>query len=1113
MIARYSKLRPESQRPAGECIRLRARHGGQWEESTCTEQRRHICQRPKDARCSWNHYGQSFYRFLGARKSFAAAKNDCMRSGGRLAIIKSTELNAFLTSILSPALSSPHCYWFGLNQSSDNGPFNWEDGTQMTNPMWVFGEPSNSTGRSCGCLSSDGNDGDNHGRWASVNCTHRLPYICERPQVPIIGEWIVLPSLPSVQYYFSSFSTNYFNASEYCQQIGGQLAQLKTRHIYLLMVDEFGNRGVKSFWFGLDDLSKEGDFRWSDGTLLRKTGFSKWHSDNPDNLHGWEHCVEYNYDQGEGWNDLPCGRLRKFICEKKKVPPLHLLVMTASPFGSIGTAPSFSCILSPDNANDTITYTERVVQPSLTTEGYSLEVPGTNTSRVGGFIQELPDDMTSVGVYRCTSTSTSPITGTSTSADVTILSHERHFQPRDGRLTKTIYPGDDITLSVSTTDRYSAGPDEIRWSTFSNFAEGSLSPEGDGNLTYTIHSATKKNADIYGTFQNNTVNNRLYSLIRVIVSDCPRGRWNLPLCDRMCDNCYNGGICHPQSGACICPPGFRGKNCLTACGKHRFGWECELECGPGNVLDACSGSQICLPDPYGCNCLSGYTGIYCDEQCSPGKYGVDCLQDCHCDGGKPCDAFTGRCEEKSPFGLIVGGAVGGIIIFLLIVGLVIIIFKRRRNRSDAVSKPVTCNTDGFILSISTGMVTPDHSYRNKLRNRYNFLLRITPNSPFRCDFIGSLLNLPNKALYFSFQPHSKDKNREAKDQFPQYGDPGPSQSMKPSEQTPLVDLPTPREGLDEDYHDYEVIRTAVEESVKDKPEDRRFPVPVSEFITFVESNRLTDMFSEEFLTLARICPDPSALLVRTGLEKCNRSKSRNANSHPFDRNRVILESQGSSGSNFIDASYVKGNRCRFITTQMPMPNTVADFWDVVFYNQPSVIIMLNDVDRRDMCYAQYWLDDGVATFGSFSVTTLSVTEKGGLIERKMEVTSNKSKTCHLVKQYQFLDWPTEAGQLKNRALQLINLMAKVEDAFKRAPEGFPVLVHCINGVGRTGVFCSTLECIAQVNEEGAVDVFKVVKMLRNERMHFVQTKEEYLLIYELIKEYLREIENYIQVLP
>ena len=100
-----------------------------------------------------------------------------------------------------------------------------------------------------------------------------------------------------------------------------------------------------------------------------------------------------------------------------------------------------------------------------------------------------------------------------------------HFQPTDGRLTKTIYPDDDITLSVSTTDTYTAGEDEIRWRTFSNLAEGSLSPEGDGALTYTIRSATKRNADIYGAVKNDMIENLMYSLIRVIVSGKKRFRF------------------------------------------------------------------------------------------------------------------------------------------------------------------------------------------------------------------------------------------------------------------------------------------------------------------------------------------------------------------------------------------------------------------------------------------------------------------------------------------------------------------------------------------------------------------------------------------------------------
>ncbi|XP_041452804.1 uncharacterized protein LOC121405881 isoform X3 [Lytechinus variegatus] len=1115
--------------------------------------------------------------------------------------------------------------------------------------------------------------------------------------------------------------------------------------------------------------------------------------ENPSNYDGAEHCVEYWDRSGGlneeliGWNDRSCEYSHRFICEKSEVKPKYLLAMTSSPFGSTETPPSFSCVLSPDNVQDTITYTEREVRPSLSTEGYSLDVPGTNTSLIGGFTQNLPAGATSVGVYKCSSTST--ITGTSTSVDVTILSQDRHFQPSDGRPTKTIYPGDDITLSVSTTDRYGSGSDEIRWSTFSNLAEGSLSPNGDGTLTYTIRSATKRNADVYGTFQNNAVDNRLYSLIRVIVSDCPRGRWNLPLCDRLCDNCYNGGICHPQSGTCICPPGFIGKNCLTACVKHRFGWDCELECGVGNALDACSGSHICLPDPYGCNCLSGYTGIYCDEQCPPGKFGVDCIQNCHCAGGIPCDAFTGRCEGSCEDGWSEDGCQVPIVCPTGYTGITCSEFCNCPDHSkcekesgfctstqgqceigyvaqspetpdlcstfsgcfDSCSKtchcaggfedcdPETgmcsschprwmgdnCQIDRFTvtrekanpgIAIFSCAFTPDspdstlvvrasigNLSRNSLMNEQgaqtpaeepsvqsNFTLfsddietqpiycfvgdstsdggfayaRLSPSGTFalpvirnppriaelgfnhaviawdpwdpsvdvgdgpivgykvyvtssdgnetntfitasgvpspspgsvpsrkRREYVGSMKSsyevfttvreerdgrlikqlqvepLPNetsrkkrqgdldilmhnitgldqgqsyeirmsavreglggegekspalslttreidpisgasnigpiiggciggiiiillivglvimkvkkrrsrdrpeevsKSVTYKndgfIEGIATDKGQETDEPSQRYENLGRRKPMEPSNQIPMPDVPTRPTRLDEGGKPTRV-------TVEGSPKDRRL-IPVSEFATFVDNIKHNDSFYEDFRTLARICPDPPASLIKTALKKENRSKSRSANSHPLDRNRVILESLGSVDSDFIDASYVKGIRYRFITTQMPMPNTIADFWNMVFYNQPSVIIMLNGDDRRN-------------------------------------------KAHHIVKQYQFLDWPNKTEQQENRAPELIDLMTKVQETLKASSEGFPVLVHCMDGVGRTGVFCSTLECIAQVNEEGAVDVFHVVKMLRNERMHFVQTEEEYSFIHELIKEYLREHE-YEEPLP
>ena len=45
---------------------------------------------------------------------------------------------------------------------------------------------------------------------------------------------------------------------------------------------------------------------------------------------------------------------------------------------------------------------------------------------------------------------------------------------------------------------------------------------------------------------------------------------------------------------------------------HRFGWDCELQCGTDNIIYSCTWSQFGLPDPYGSSCISGYYGRDCN---------------------------------------------------------------------------------------------------------------------------------------------------------------------------------------------------------------------------------------------------------------------------------------------------------------------------------------------------------------------------------------------------------------------------------------------------------------------------------------------------------------------
>uniref|UniRef100_A0A8C4UBY1 receptor protein-tyrosine kinase n=1 Tax=Falco tinnunculus TaxID=100819 RepID=A0A8C4UBY1_FALTI len=118
---------------------------------------------------------------------------------------------------------------------------------------------------------------------------------------------------------------------------------------------------------------------------------------------------------------------------------------------------------------------------------------------------------------------------------------------------------------------------------------------------------------------------------------CEAQKWG-PSCSSHCPSCMNNGICHEDTGECICPPGFMGKTCEKACGANTFGKTCEESCKENY---GCRNYMFCLPDPYGCSCATGWMGLECDKECNPGFYGSDCKLKCNCHNRGTCDRFKG----------------------------------------------------------------------------------------------------------------------------------------------------------------------------------------------------------------------------------------------------------------------------------------------------------------------------------------------------------------------------------------------------------------------------------------------------------------------------------------
>ena len=78
---------------------------------------------------------------------------------------------------------------------------------------------------------------------------------------------------------------------------------------------------------------------------------------------------------------------------------------------------------------------------------------------------------------------------------------------------------------------------------------------------------------------------------------------------------------------------------------------------------------------------------------------------------------------------------------------------------------------------------------------------------------------------------------------------------------------------------------------------------------------------------------------------CNKQKNRYANVLPYDESRVKLSLiPGVEGSDYINANYINGymKKKAFIATQAPIPDTISDFWRMVWQESSLTIVMLSN---------------------------------------------------------------------------------------------------------------------------------------------------------------------------
>ncbi|XP_048243325.1 uncharacterized protein LOC124147532 isoform X4 [Haliotis rufescens] len=546
-------------------------------------------------------------------------------------------------------------------------------------------------------------------------------------------------------------------------------------------------------------------------------------------------------------------------------------------------------------------------------------------------------------------------------------------------------------------------------------------------------------------------------------------------CNQFC-HCFQAA-CDPVSGVCPgdCRPGWQGGRCDTVCSKRSYGQNCTNSCTDRK----CAGDSPCDHVRGTCvsGCAPGWMGEDCRKGCSSDSYGQNCNNSCtdrKCAGDSPCDHIRGTCVSGCATGWMgedcrevqiqastspavpvaaVGGAVAGLVLLVLVLVLLIII-RRRRNRGNK-------SPDGPVYD--------ETSPRNrKLQGADNVYMNVGFEENKSVSKKGHTLTMGDK-------DHGHPEHQKEAD----------SQSVANQEEDD--------KDANVDIHPKGEAVSGVSGCSYYNLGDLGHVIPLSSLEARVRE--IENHPQEAFERLPGGFTHSYVESQKAG----NKGKNRFKGYYPYDYNRVVLhnDSDGSRGD-YINASYLDGYKTdnRYIAAQGPYKSDiVGDFWRMIWQEGCTSIVMVTGlVEAGKVKCLQYWPSEkGSEKFGDVMVTVETETRLANYTITKLAVENEKESerrdVCHL----HFTSWP-DHGVPDTAAL--LDFMWRVKVISGQQTE--PIIVHCSAGIGRTGTYIAIESLVEQAKTEGVVDVVSFVSNMRGQRKNMIQTKEQYLFVYQAV---------------
>ncbi|KAK3606325.1 hypothetical protein CHS0354_041959 [Potamilus streckersoni] len=244
----------------------------------------------------------------------------------------------------------------------------------------------------------------------------------------------------------------------------------------------------------------------------------------------------------------------------------------------------------------------------------------------------------------------------------------------------------------------------------------------------------------------------------------------------------------------------------------------------------------------------------------------------------------------------------------------------------------------------------------------------------------------------------------------------------------------------------------------------------------------------------------------------NIMKNRYHNILPSRRYRPFLSSYVEGRNDYINGVCLptRKNKNGLLLTQTPLPATVVDFWRLIFEYEVETLVMFQDDNLTDEKIGNYWpTGDNTCLVDPFTVTTVSETRKSTYVERVLQASKQGEERSLKVKQFVCDLWKSQETTPESARL-FLNFLEDVEN-WQRQSEHRPIIVHCLNGAERSGLFCVLWCVFERLKADREVAIRSVVRQMRVRRQQIIPNFAQYQFCHDVILEYLTNFVTYTNI--